>query len=178
MRIIRKSSGRKQAVISKSVTIKDYKLSAFCIEEHTSEGVLLCHTATGEILLLTNEEYRELSSGKELTSNWARIMADRLFLVSTAQDEYAMVDRDCHAASREKTRNIPVTSYTILPTSQCNARCFYCYEKDIHQKNMSAQIAIDTADFIAQHCCGEKVHITWFVGEPTVADPVIIMFCK
>lgn len=178
MRIIRKSSGRKQAVICKPVTIKDYKLSAFCIEEHTSEGVLLCHTATGEILLLTNEEYRELSSGKELTSNWARIMADRLFLVSTAQDEYAMVDRDRHAASREKAGNMPVTSYTILPTSQCNARCFYCYEKDIPQKNMSVQTAIDTADFIAQYCCGEKVHITWFGGEPTVAHPIISLICK
>lgn len=178
MRIIKKLLNTTKHTSPKQLNITSYKLSAFCIEEHTDGGILLCHAATGELLLLTEAEFVELTSGKTLTSDWARTMADRLFLVNPELDEYSMVDRDCLDSTMEKGKNGAITSYTILPTSRCNARCFYCYEKDIPQKNMSAQTALDTADFIAQNCGGQKVHLSWFGGEPMVAHPIISLICN
>lgn len=178
MRFIKHFFNGKYLNAVQSVERENVRLSSFCIEEPTSDGVLLTHTATGELLFLKKEEYNELSSGNVLTSDLAKILANHRFLVEAELDEYAMVDKDRHAALEAPNEISAITSYTILPTSRCNARCFYCYEKGIPQRNMSPQIAQDTADFIARNCGGQKVHISWFGGEPMVAYPIISLICS
>lgn len=52
-------------------------------------------------------------------------------------------------------------SYTILTTTDCNARCFYCYELGRSRIPMSEQTAHEIADYIS----APKVNIHWFGGE-------------
>lgn len=156
--------------------LENYKLSAFCIEQSVGEGVLLCNTASGALVLLTPKEYQAILSGQPLAEDWAQSLTDLGFLPDVSQDEYAQVDQK-RLESRSAGEQT-VTSYTILPTSCCNARCFYCYEKGIPQKNMSMKTANDVADFILRNSSGQNVQLGWFGGEPTLAHPVITLICQ
>lgn len=61
-------------------------------------------------------------------------------------------------------------NYTILTTTDCNARCFYCYEKNIAKKNMSDETASDVGDYIVRHYEDPEkkrsIKLSWFGGEP------------
>ena len=70
-----------------------------------------------------------------------------------------------------------ITSYTIFTTTDCNARCFYCYEMGRSRIPMSAETAHKAAAYIAAHCGGEKVHLHWFGGEPLFNKQVIDIIC-
>jgi len=64
---------------------------------------------------------------------------------------------------------------TIAPTSACNFRCIYCYEKDaLGHEYMSESVQ----NAIVKMLDGQKAHIetftvTWFGGEPLLALPII-----
>ncbi|MEI3172875.1 MAG: radical SAM protein [Lachnospiraceae bacterium] len=70
-----------------------------------------------------------------------------------------------------------ITSYTIFTTTDCNARCFYCYEMGRSRIPMSDETAHKAAAYIAAHCGGEKVHLHWFGGEPLFNKQVIDIIC-
>ena len=58
-------------------------------------------------------------------------------------------------------------SLTILPTTNCNARCWYCYEKGIEHFDMSQDIINNTIQFIKeQFQVEQELSINWFGGEP------------
>lgn len=158
--------------------ISDYKITAFCISAQVDEGILLCHGATGELVLLNTEEYQEISSGKPIKGAWAEFLQKHLFLPGKDVDEYRKVDFERAETYNSRDSHQVVTSFIILPTTRCNARCFYCYEKDILPQDMSFETAEDTAVYIAQNCGGQRVHLSWFGGEPTVASPVITRICE
>lgn len=69
------------------------------------------------------------------------------------------------------------TTYTIFTTTDCNARCFYCYEMGRSRIPMSNETAHKAAAYIAAHCGGEKVHLHWFGGEPLFNKQVIDIIC-
>ena len=158
--------------------IKDYKLSLFCIGQKTDDGMLLCNAMTGALVLLTNTEYDMICSRKPLTEDWAITLASLGYLPNASADECALVDQKRMQVCSSDSIDNAITFYTILPTSQCNARCFYCYENGIQQKNMSQKTAEDTAAFIAHSCKGQEVHLGWFGGEPTIAHPIITQICQ
>ena len=70
-----------------------------------------------------------------------------------------------------------ITTYTIFTTTDCNARCFYCYEMGRSRIPMSDETAYKAATYIAAHCGGEKVHLHWFGGEPLFNKQVIDIIC-
>ena len=53
----------------------------------------------------------------------------------------------------------PIIGYTIFTTTDCNARCFYCFELGRSRIPMSEETAHKTARYIRDHCGGEKVKI-------------------
>lgn len=72
-----------------------------------------------------------------------------------------------------------VVGYTIMPTSHCNARCFYCFESDFKYTHMSEETAARLVEYMTEHCNAEKfLHITWFGGEPTVGEKRIDQICE
>ena len=77
-----------------------------------------------------------------------------------------------------RERGDGVIHYTIFTTTDCNARCFYCYEKGSKPITMSEDTALRTADFIARHCGGKEVELAWFGGEPLYNKTVIGIVCR
>ena len=59
---------------------------------------------------------------------------------------------------------------TILTTTDCNARCHYCYEKGIQKEHLSLRTQQRIIDIIKeQFSRGKRIHISWFGGEPLLA---------
>ena len=148
--------------------LEDYRLSKFVIKVDTQEGCLLYNTATGSIVVLDGEEDLQ-DSFEEL-----REMKD---YVPLDFDEIAWVDelRRTRGATSQKQS---IHSFTILTTTDCNARCFYCYEKGLSPKNMSDDTARDVAAYIISVSSNSPVDLHWFGGEPLYNQRVIDIICK
>ena len=72
-----------------------------------------------------------------------------------------------------------ITHYVILPTTACNARCFYCFEQGMQYHKMSAETVEQTLRFIIRHKPkdAKRIHIHWFGGEPMCAADNIDRIC-
>ncbi len=151
-----------------------YRLSVHCMRVERPEGVLLYHTLTGELLLLSAEEAAALGKLPGPVPPALGEPAARWFLRPLEADDMALADQVREIAGlfvREK--ETALTRYTIFTTTTCNARCFYCFESGWKRSSMSEQTARDTAKYILAHCGGKPVHIEWFGGEPLVNTRVI-----
>ena len=134
-----------------------YVGSRYRIDVDCADGQLLYNTFTGELVLLDPGETCD-SLREELV--------ERHFLVPSDLDEHAQVKQIKQLLRMMQPPARALTSFTILTTTDCNARCPYCYEHGIARKTMSGQVAHDVAAYIADHCGGERVSIHWFGGEP------------
>jgi radical SAM protein with 4Fe4S-binding SPASM domain len=143
--------------------IKDYRPNKFVIKVDTQEGCLLYNTATVSIAVLDGEE--------DLRDSFEELKKMNDY-VPLDFDEIAWVDelRRAHGSNSQKNG---IHSFTILTTTECNARCFYCYEKGQHQKPMSDDTARDVAAYIASVSPNSPVDLHWFGGEPLYNPRVI-----
>lgn len=142
-----------------------YRLMKYCIAHNVPEGVLLFHVLTREMLMLTPEEYDQILELDYLKEKWF-VIPENL-----NEKEYAdLVRWVCRSLDK---KNSYITNYTILTTTECNARCFYCYEKGCKKVTMSAETADKVAVFMKEQCGQNLVNISWFGGEPLVNFQVI-----
>lgn len=151
-----------------------YRPMYYVVEQPVEEGLLLYHTMTKAMLLLTPEEaetYRTSPTAlPQLVEQW--------FLVPESHDDRLLSCQIRDVARMLEKTTDAITSYTILPTTDCNARCFYCYEMGRSRVPMSQETANKTADYIIRHCQGEKVSMNWFGGEPLYNKPAITTICQ
>lgn len=147
----------------------DYRKTTLALEVGCDGGKLLYHTLTGVLILL--EDAREWESRR------AELIQNR-FLVPTDFDEAAYADEALAvAALLQKKKTAARTHFTILTTTDCNARCYYCYEAGVSKCTMTEATARAVADYIARVSGGEKVEISWFGGEPLLNIPAIDCIC-
>ncbi|MBE6956121.1 MAG: radical SAM protein [Ruminococcaceae bacterium] len=145
------------------------RLSKYCVAEKTEDGVLLFNLMTREMVLLSEEEYSRVTQLDYLRQRW--------FVVPEGLDEQECMDFvRLVLRARDKEKDI-ITGYTIFTTTDCNARCFYCFELGRSRVPMSAEVAQKAADYIVDHCQGKKVRMTWFGGEPLMNPEAIDIIC-
>ena len=66
------------------------------------------------------------------------------------------------------------TTYRILTTTACNARCFYCYEENVKVETMTKEVADNVISFIAEKSMDKKkIVLSWFGGEPLANYKII-----
>lgn len=129
----------------------------YVLAQPVDGGVLVFHTLTRALLLLTQEEYTAPDVVAELRSSWFRVPQE--------MDDMKYADQVRFIRRTMQKEPEHTTTYTIFTTTDCNARCFYCYEMGRSRIPMSNETAHKAA-YIAAHCGGEKVHLHWFGGEP------------
>ena len=145
----------------------DYLLTA-----EVPEGLLVYQSALCALVLLDAEE-KELLQGKvfpEEPSETLRWLAEHRFLVPAEHDDRTFC-RDVREAARLVRRLTDEDGYggfTILTTTACNARCFYCFEKDCAAETMTRETAAAAAAYILAEGNQKQVRLNWFGGEPTV----------
>lgn len=100
------------------------------------------------------------------------------FLVEESKDEVQMYVRLIEVlrllAPKPKKGH---TSYTILPTTACNARCFYCYEHGVQFRTMDDEMIAKTVEFILATKREDRIAINWFGGEPLYGAAAIDKIC-
>ena len=147
-----------------------YRLMTYVIQRPVEDGVLLYHTLTCCMVLLSQEEYAQLSSQQELIEQW--------FLVPENHDDRKLCQQIRQMAQLFKPSAKTIKGYTILTTTGCNARCFYCYEKGTTPVTMTAETADKVVRYILAHRGDEKVSLSWFGGEPLYNVQVIDQICS
>jgi len=153
---------------------EQYRPMYYVVEQPVNEGLLLYHTMTKALLLLTPEE----AEAYKTTPTALPQLIEEWFLVPESHDDRLLSRQIRDVAKMLKKKTGAITSYTILTTTDCNARCFYCYEMGSPRIPMSEETAIQTADYIINHSKGEKVSLHWFGGEPLYNKPVISLICR
>lgn len=151
-----------------------YRLMNFVVEQPVENGLLLYHTMTKALLLLSPEETTLYRQDPTALSQ----LVENRFLVPLSHND-RLLSRQMRDVARmlERTTDA-ITHYTILTTTDCNARCFYCYELGRPRIPMSEETAQHTADYIIRHYHREKVSINWFGGEPLYNKHVISLICQ
>ena len=178
MRIIKEASSDVfKAWGEGKISETEYRLIKYNLRKDVDEGTLLCNTVTGELILLDEDEKALLE--KLPTKYDAKLdeLIKRRFLVPADYDEHSAVLK-LRKILQLLNRKKEITIYTILPTTCCNARCFYCYEANYKHISMSEQTADDVVEFIKDHHGDKKVGIGWFGGEPTLGEARIDQICK
>lgn len=148
---------------------KQYVFSKHCISVPCEEVNLLYHTLTGALILLENGE-NKAEKQHVLIRNW--------FLVPEDFNECKHADDVKDILRMLRPKGVAKTGFTILTTTDCNARCFYCYELGIRRIPMTEQTAREAALYIARICGGKPVQLRWFGGEPLYNRQAIDTICK
>ena len=151
-----------------------YRLLHFVVQQPVDEGLLLYNVLTKAVVVLDPEEARLLAADPASVPG----LVESWFVVPQSHDDRRLA-QEVRAVARmlqPPVRRIAV--YTILTTTDCNARCFYCYEKGRSQIPMRDETAVATAAYIVRHAGGKKVRLNWFGGEPLYNKGVITRICK
>ena len=89
----------------------------YVLAQPVEGGVLVFHTLTRALLLLTPEEYAAPDNLPELRDGWFRVPQEM------NDQKYADHVRFIRRTMWKEPEHI--TSYTIFTTTDCNARCFF-----------------------------------------------------
>lgn len=149
-----------------------YRPITYCKNLKTDNGWILYHTITREMVLLNSEEYQTFLSGED------KRMIERWFLVPDEIDDASLLYMFFRAyeARYPRRKYGKLNLCTIATTTDCNARCPYCYEAGIARKHMSQETAKDVAKFIIERA-NPHVALNWFGGEPLYNASVIDTIC-
>ena len=123
-----------------------YRFMTFCVRRRVPEGELVFHTLTRQMILLEDGQPRPEDA---LIAAW--------FLVPEGCDDKKLAAQVRSVLQVMKQKPEHIRKYTIYTTSDCNARCFYCFERGWKRTYMTQQTARRTAAFIAEHCGGKPV---------------------
>lgn len=140
---------------------EDCRRSIYAVEADCPDGKLLYHTLSGELLLLEPGEDPDAPALR-------RELTERRFLVPRTLDEKKLCDQTRNVLRLTQSESGHVTSYVVFTTTDCNARCYYCFERGQRRLTMSAETADDVAAWMLAHCGGEDITVRWFGGEPLV----------
>lgn len=162
--------------------IKDgavYRLMKYVLQVEVDNELLLHNVVTGQLVVLEQSEVQALKVIPITSDPSLEQLVAGHFLVPIEYDEHQEVVNLRGILRRlDSAKKKPIIHYTILPTTGCNARCYYCYEQGIEFKKMSEDTAEKVVQYIASHRDPDsKVYITWFGGEPTTATDRIEQIC-
>lgn len=142
---------------------------------------LVYNTFSGVLSVLTDVQWNLLhQKGCDLTdapSDEISELVKYRLLVRTTIDE-TQDYLELYNIVRDFAYDPAITSYTILTTTGCNARCFYCFEQGYKPDTMKKSTAKALADYIIQHSKGNRIHIHWFGGEPLCNTSAIDIICS
>lgn len=132
----------------------DYRWAVYVHKVVYRNEVLLYNVLTKELLLVEDAD-----SDKEL-------LVKKWFLVPELFKEQIVVNQVKSFLSVIPDKTNSINNYTIFTTTDCNARCYYCFEQDVPKIRMNDEIVNQTIRFIKHHLTGKEISIQWFGGEP------------
>jgi len=153
-----------------------YRLSNFNIEVNLNNNeTLLYNTLTTSLISIDKKQLAEIKSSyaNEKDEHFGHLL-EMGFITSEADNE-----SDClHNVRNSFIQNADsMESITIAPSTRCNARCYYCFEKGSQEHDMTLDVASKVVDLINGYCYNKDIYITWFGGEPLLNTGVMDYIC-
>lgn len=147
-----------------------FRKSSFCYEIEVEGCSLFYNTLTKECLLIEENDDKDFVK-RELFKKW--------FYVPNEFDELKFVDDIRYVFNYTLCQSHGIKGYTILTTTDCNARCFYCFEAKSKKITMTDQMVGKVIDYIDRtHSKESKISLQWFGGEPLMNKKAINTICS
>lgn len=148
------------------------KISQFTIateQDDDRNNFLLYNTHTTAFVVLRKDIYMQIFVNRDFSDTQCCDQLKKMgFLVDDDFDELLALEK-----LRIKGMDDPVQNVTILTTTECNARCYYCFEHGIRQYPMTQEIADATVKYIKKNYPEKQLAINWFGGEPLLNFEII-----
>lgn len=152
-----------------------YRFNKFIIKTECEDEFIWYNVFTGSIVSIRDYEVDNIFT--EDYCNYADYLIQNYFLVPENFDEESLL------TEYRKRKTVPITAncltrlnnFTILTTTKCNARCFYCYQlHGKHKEHMTVETAHKVTKYIIDSTFeGQQVFLGWFGGEPLYNPKVI-----
>ena len=148
-----------------------FKVSKFNIKIEDGEKYLIFNTLTSSLIRVEKDTYHKI---------FEQFIFDDKGIKKSLFDMGYIVDEDIDenykllvSKQRFKYAVKGITSAVIAVTTECNARCYYCYENGIKRVPMTMETADAIVDFLDKNSITRKLTVQWFGGEPLCAVDVI-----
>lgn len=141
-------------------------------KKYNEKSYWVYNTLTTALVILDEDQYLTyfvnedfLVDGKDFTD-----LCEMGFFIEDEFDELQYLEelRKTVVKSNKKIADI-----MIAPTMDCNAHCYYCFERGCHHEKMSIETADAVVEYIKNNWNHELFNITWFGGEPLLAPDII-----
>ena len=152
------------------------KPSIFTIAFKIGKRPIILNTLTGQCIESKYYDWFETKEERVFDENDTEMCAlvKRDFLVGMNLDETTRYINLIKTIRTIENQKKGYTSYTILPTTACNARCTYCFEEGIQYETMNDKTVEQTIRYInATREKDASIRFRWFGGEPLLAIKAI-----
>ena len=148
-----------------AIRMQKYRPLTYVLTAEEGEKKVLYNLLTHEIIAVDLSELESPETRKYLIENW--------YLVPEEHDDQQLVD-ECRAVlTLMDSWPKKIHVFHIFTTLDCNARCFYCFEKRMPGSDMTMETASRAVEYMQEQADGELIKIVWFGGEPLFNYPVI-----
>ena len=154
-----------------------YRKLAFVRILRISDSIVAYNNLTKELVLLNNAEASVIESDEILPNEDISELIKRWFLVPLNAEDIKICEQLLEVAKLFNKKDY-INNFIILTTTDCNARCFYCYEAGTKKVNMDEKTALDVANYIKRVSKNKPVVIRWFGGEPLYNYKAIDIICE
>lgn len=154
------------ALTAPQETISDggtYRLSMFNYHVGNSSEHLLYNTLYHSLVRMDTADYKEYLSLHTPNADFRQEMLDSGLWVAACVDERKQYLQLASICTRSSHRPLNVT---ITTTLRCNARCSYCYETGVMQKDFARDQIDALFAFLSSQDTSWGVNLNWFGGEP------------
>ena len=186
MNVIKYGDNRVTKIINKKKLNNEaeYRLSHYTYFYSENGKYLIRNTLTFEVIELTEQEWNAVQKIKIMPVSYDYIVENEIeqlatsrYIVETDYDEVKQYQETVFLLKTMAGPKNGISSYVILPTTGCNARCIYCYEEGYAVKTMTTETAERLIDFICETRYNDTIKIRWFGGEPLANANIIRYIC-
>lgn len=148
----------------------------FFIKREKTNDYIAYNSRSNSLAIIENESFKKYTDfallNKEIQDE--KLVDDLkkgLFVIDDDVDELKVLRYQMYR-DRFNDRSLGLT---IAPTSDCNFRCIYCYEKNsIREKEMNIDVENAILDFIEKMIKDiSSISIAWYGGEPLMRFDII-----
>lgn len=140
---------------------KSYRSSAF--NHYIEKERLVFNTNSTSLIQLNEEQFSDIQ--RDLFEHFSFEEINSLkqmgFIVPPV-DEFEVIERRRENKFKKESSKF---GFTILTTTNCNARCPYCYEEGIKHKDASPETIENIKRLILKNR-DKQISVSWFGGEP------------
>lgn len=145
------------------------KESQYNIYVNTPKGVICFNTLHETFVLLPISLYELLKNGfiDEISDKDRLLLLQNGCLIGNEDEpELQILEREYETAV---SPNNEVYNLTLLPSLDCNLRCWYCFESHIKGSHLTVEVQNNILDYVDKILCREEIKelkVELFGGEP------------